>query len=91
MDTLVTRLQVGPHNRDQQPWNRQLLMLEKLPSMFPCLREINFDQVRPALRHLCHMCCGDPYLLCSSVLQGAILTQIRYGSGRLRSCAAILL
>ena len=63
MDTLVTRLQVGPHNRDQQPWNRQLLMLEKLPSMFPCLREINFDQVRPALRHfaICavgiHTCC----------------------------------
>ncbi|CAL5221478.1 g3677 [Coccomyxa viridis] len=44
VDTLVTRLQVGPHNRDQQPWNRQLLMLEKLPRMFPCLREINFDQ-----------------------------------------------
>lgn len=46
MDTLVTRLQVGPHNRDQQPWNRQLLMLQKLPTLFPCLREINFDQVR---------------------------------------------
>ncbi len=54
MDTLVTRLQVGPHNRDQQPWNRQLLMLEKLPRMFPCLREINFDQVPPALHHLHH-------------------------------------
>ena len=46
MDTLVIRLQVGPHNRDQQPWNRQLLMLQKLPTLFPCLREINFDQVR---------------------------------------------
>ena len=45
VDTLVTRLQVGPHNRDQQPWNRQLLMLEKLPVLFPCLREIDFDQV----------------------------------------------
>ena len=54
VDTLVTRLQVGPHNRDQQPWNRQLLMLEKLPRMFPCLREINFDQVPPALHHLHH-------------------------------------
>ena len=45
VDMLVTRLQVGPHNRDQQPWNRQLLMLQKLPSLFPCLGEINFDQV----------------------------------------------
>ena len=49
VDLLVTRLQVGPHNRDQQPWNRQLLMLQKLPSLFPCLGEINFDQVMPSL------------------------------------------
>lgn len=45
VDTLVTRLQVGPNNRDQQVWNRQLLMLQKLPALFPCLREIDFDQV----------------------------------------------
>ena len=50
VDMLVTRLQVGPHNRDQQPWNRQLLMLQKVPSLFPCLGEINFDQVMPS----CH-------------------------------------
>lgn len=77
MDTLVTRLQVGPHNRDQQPWNRQLLMLDKLPVLFPCLREINFDQV-PLLHHMISItpaaqmalsCCL--YLSCGPVLQEA--------------------
>ena len=64
VDMLVTRLQVGPHNRDQQPWNRQLLMLQKLPSLFPCLGEINFDQVMPSLSLApCHGLLSSPPFL----------------------------
>ena len=58
---LVTRLQVGPHNRDQQPWNRQLLMLEKLPVLFPCLREIDFDQVTFCIPSCCNTCTFTPH------------------------------
>lgn len=42
---MVTRLRVGPHNREPQAWNRQLLMMRRLPHLFPCIQEIDFDQV----------------------------------------------
>ena len=45
MDLMVTRLRVGPQNREPQAWNRQLLMMRRLPALFPCLRELDFDQV----------------------------------------------
>jgi hypothetical protein len=42
---MVTKLRVGPHNREPHAWNRQLLMMRRIPHLFPCLQEIDFDQV----------------------------------------------
>jgi hypothetical protein len=46
LDMMVTRLRVGPQTREPHAWNRQLLMMRRLPGLFPCLREIDFDQAR---------------------------------------------
>ncbi len=45
LDTMVSKLRVGPHNREPHVWNRQLLMMRRLQHLFPCLQEIEFDQV----------------------------------------------
>jgi hypothetical protein len=42
---MVSKLRVGPHNREPNVWNRQLLMMRRLQHLFPCLQEIDFDQV----------------------------------------------
>ncbi|CAL8468747.1 g8287 [Coccomyxa elongata] len=44
LDTMVSKLRVGPHNREPHVWNRQLLMMRRLQHLFPCLQEIEFDQ-----------------------------------------------
>ena len=44
---MVSKLRVGPHNREPHVWNRQLLMMKRLQHLFPCLQEIDFDQVSP--------------------------------------------
>ncbi|EIE22289.1 RNI-like protein [Coccomyxa subellipsoidea C-169] len=44
LDTMVSKLRVGPHNREPNVWNRQLLMMKRLQHLFPCLQEIDFDQ-----------------------------------------------
>ena len=46
----VTALHVGPMAREALPhyWNRQQLMMQRLPALFPCLRSLDFNQARPA-------------------------------------------
>ena len=62
LDTMVTRLRVGPQNREPQAWNRQLLMMQRLPRLFPCLHEIDFDQARMPLP------CSAPHMANASML-----------------------
>jgi len=49
LDATVTSLAVGPRAREAPPhhWNRQQLMMQRLPGLFPCLRSLDFNQARP--------------------------------------------
>ena len=58
LDATVTSLAVGPRAREAPPhhWNRQQLMMQRLPALFPCLRSLDFNQARsgaPARRRAC--------------------------------------
>ncbi|KAK9844038.1 hypothetical protein WJX81_002646 [Elliptochloris bilobata] len=46
LDATVTSLAVGPKAREAPPhhWNRQQLMMQRLPALFPCLRSLDFNQ-----------------------------------------------
>jgi len=49
LDATVTSLAVGPRAREAPPhhWNRQQLLMQRLPGLFPCLRSLDFNQARP--------------------------------------------
>ncbi len=55
LDGTVTALCVGPKAREAPPhhWNRQQLMMQRLPALFPCLRSLDFNQARRSTPSAC--------------------------------------
>ena len=62
LDATVTALRVGPKAREELPhfWNRQQLMMQRLPALFPCLRSLDFNQARPTSSSGAASCSARP-------------------------------